>query len=106
MPKQWITPFAYVEDEALHLCCDRVCEETGLPLTEENLRLVQENLTDLMRQLHPGMPILSNVEQHLLENRDRIVSPEAVCAAAGLPASAENLEIAERELMRKKGHKP
>ena len=70
---KWITPFAYIDDAGvMHLCVDLVCKDLGFPLTEENLRLAEENLTALMKQAQPGTEIRSNVEQWLRENPEKI----------------------------------
>ena len=43
--RKWITPFAFVDDDgALNVCCDRVLERCGLPVTEDNIRLAERIL--------------------------------------------------------------
>lgn len=71
---KWITPFAFVDDAgALHLCCDKVCKDLGLPLTEENLRIAEHELIELMKKVRPDIPVQSNVGRHLREHPERIV---------------------------------
>lgn len=70
---KWLTPFAYVADAgALHLCCDRVLEEVGLPITEENLRMAEEQLLALMQETQPTAKVYSNVTRDLREHPGRI----------------------------------
>ena len=63
MTRKWITPYAYTDDdESLHLCCNRLLEETGLPVTEENIRLAAQALEEQVRQTHPTIKTVSRVE--------------------------------------------
>lgn len=63
---KWITPFAWVEDDGtLHLCCDRLLKECGLPVTDENLRDAERVLLQVIRERMPQTKVASFVENEI-----------------------------------------
>jgi hypothetical protein len=55
---KWLTPFAWVDDRnGLHLDCERVLRQVGLPVTAENIEIAASALTDECAQLFPDIPI-------------------------------------------------
>jgi len=55
---KWITPFAYIDEDGMcHFCADKVLEFTGLPITDENLRIATLALAESAREMFPDTEV-------------------------------------------------
>lgn len=56
MTRRWLTPYAWVEDDSLHVDARLACQAMGVPPTVENQKIVEEEFFRLAKEQWPEVP--------------------------------------------------